>query len=318
MTVPHVYRRPAWFRTVLLFGAGMLLLMTSVTGQTKGQSPSDLIRFLTDPERHLTFRCGLVSTDRAAAASLAKLGGEAIQELEKALDSLDRRGERSEFATGAGWLALAYAKIKGPDAYPRLARLIANPRLASLRIDLEAAAELSLGLTSYLDSSRPPSDVVCRAAQPRDALDRLILTWERNERSLFQANLGPDATAALNSLLRSKSWAAMRTDIWNGRHVQGAVAYRFDIAGQWSEPEETLEQKRDPGNAPLKMINPELDVFFNTSSGRACGRHRVRFLGVKTGTGAPFPGSYVVDNSDLGDLLRLISSCAANNRRDQW
>ena len=291
-------------------------MVTGVMGQTNEQSPSDLISFLTDPYRHVTFRCGLVSTDRAAAASLAKLGDAALPSLERAFDSLDSRGERSEFATSAGWLALAYAKIKGPDAYPRLARLIANPKLAFLRIDLDAAAELSLALTSYLDSSRPPSDVVCRAAQPRDALDRLILTWERNERSLFQANLGPEGTAALNSLLQSKSWAAMRTELWNGRHVHGAVAYRFDIAGQWSEPEETLEQKRDPGNAPPTMIDPELDALFKTRSGRVCGRHRVRFLGVKTGTtfGAPspFPDSYVVDSADLGDLLRLIGSCAAN------
>jgi hypothetical protein len=301
--------RGQWLR----WGTLGLAIATSAIGQTKEQSPRELIAFLTDPNRHVTFRCGLVSADRAAAESLSGIGTVIVPDLERAFDSLQRDGERSQFATGAGWLALAYAKVKGRDAYPRLAFLIADPKLAFVRIDLDQAVALSLGLTSFVSDGRAPANVSCRRAQPRDALDRLILSWAADDPTQFEASLGRDGKAALRLLLKGKNWEAMRAELHRAGPSEGAIGYRFDALGETSEPEETLEVNRKFGDASLTKFDQGIDVAFMSRDGRACGQHRIQFTAERTGTtvGAPspFPDSYLVNSTDLGDLLRLIDRC---------
>ena len=78
-------------------------LARSATSQTKEPSASDLIKFLTyqseDRSRKPSaFRCGLLSTDRGAARSLARLGVSAVSDIEQALDSIEEGGEESRFA----------------------------------------------------------------------------------------------------------------------------------------------------------------------------------------------------------------------------
>ena len=49
-------------------------------------------------------------------------------------------------------------------------------------------------------------------------------------------------------------------------------------------------------------MNPELDTLFKDGSGQDCGTRRILFR-------SP---AFKIDNSDIGDLLRQISRCAAN------
>ena len=65
---------------------------------------------------------------RPDAKALVSLGMYAIPDLERALDSVEQTADRSPFAINAGWLALAYAKIEGPNAIARLRRMIDRPR----------------------------------------------------------------------------------------------------------------------------------------------------------------------------------------------
>src|SRR5262249_28332706 len=154
---------------------------------------ADFIRFLNyasddRKNRRLVFSCGLWNADRAAAQSLAKFGTRAATEIEQALDSIERRGRSSEFAVSAGWLLIAYARIKGPAAFSRLREMRSNPGLRFLALSLDESAALSLGVTSYVSSFREPLPVThCdRESDPRDGLDQFILAWERNDPSRLE------------------------------------------------------------------------------------------------------------------------------------
>ena len=99
-------------RTIASLAAALLGLIGAGVGsaQTKEQSPDDLIRFLTyQSDRPFSFArkfgqlsCGSdyaeARDSRAAAAALAKLGSAALPSLEAALDSIEKKGERSEFS----------------------------------------------------------------------------------------------------------------------------------------------------------------------------------------------------------------------------
>lgn len=144
----------------------------------------------------------------------------------------------------------------------------------------------------------PPSD-----AQPRDALDVIIKALERNDDFSFQERLGPDAKAALD-MLTNKTWNEMRTQLSQSTSLRDfAVGYSFDVVGAWSEPVETLGYKsfhESPATAAI-------ETHFKTRSGAGCGTYNVRFL--LTPIEGVFWKHYVVDNSDLGDLVLLIASC---------
>jgi len=262
-----------------------------------------------------SFSCGWgypeALESRKVADSLAKLGDSAVPDIERALDSIEQEGERSRFAPIASWLAYSYVKIKGPSAYPRLRTMIGDSKLDFLQYALSNCLSAAFGLTSYVDSSslRPDTPVIgCRAQEPRDALNQVILAWERNNRARLQANLGPNARAALKSLSKGSGWAAMRADFSRGTS-KGivAVGYRFSGSGWWVDSEWPVEEGT---RSRLAGASGEFDAdtLFKDGSGGVCGDRRVKFKGI------PFEHTflvrYVVDNSDLGDLLRMVASCA--------
>jgi len=135
-------------------------------------------------------------------------------------------------------MSLVYAKVRGAAAFPRLRELIENPRLEPFQNMLGESVALSLGLTSYLASSAIPLDSdMCGSLEPRYSVDRLILAWEREDQSVFENALGPNARKAM---LDGGGWLALRAELWRGRSSDWvAVGYRFEIAGCWSEPEDT-------------------------------------------------------------------------------
>jgi len=245
--------------------------------------------------------------DRGSAVSLAKLGGASIPWLEEALDSIEKYGLASVYARGTAWMSLAYARNMGPAAAPRLRRLIADPKLGWFRTKLDHSVALSLGITSYV-TEFTEGPFQCRLQEPRDGLDRLILGWKQNDRETIENNLGPNARAALKLLLDGRDWDTMRAELGAGKSAGDSVGYRFDIPGRWSEPEETLEpEKTYPTEAIRELLHAELPTHFKNRSGDDCGSHRVTFLR----TDEEYP-HYLVDDSDLGELLRLIATCAAN------
>jgi hypothetical protein len=360
-------RRPK-NRTIRRNSASFLMrLLLAVLGSSASgahaqteQSPRALIRYLTyqsdRPDQHGMlkgssgiFSCGPALAEardhRALTRSLVRMGTSAVPAIEEAINSFEALGENSEIWSQAGWVLLAYAQIEGPAAFPRLHRLIGNPKLGAYAFGVDNSIALALGLTSYVSSFRrtgrpiqhqcrlPGSDAVSfgpkpcklpsrevpiesfhcdRGEEPRDALDRMILAWETDDRPSLEAALGPTAESALTQLLKDTTWAAMRSALWSGRPKTNVdVGYRFDVPGRWSESEGTLEDERLAGNPQGNYNHPEIKTSLTTRSGNTCGETR---LTVFSTPHTPWPEGrrrYSVDNSDLGNLLQRIASCAA-------
>jgi len=287
-------------------------------GQAAQGSAEEIIRFLTRPREPVTevvpmdTRFGrLPERDRAAANSLVALGPAAIPAIEAALDHLER-SDPGTFGPGSRWLLFAYAKIRGSSALPRLRSMDDHPRLEYLRNDLDTSLAIALGLTSYVSVSHYGYALGC-CKEPREALDQFVLAWFQGNRAEFQGVLGPRARSALDSLLVHRSWSSLRREVWYGEPRPAlAIGYRLAAPGDWTEPEEALDQAlqdrrrvRDMDRVPR---DPDLVTKFVGAYGDACGEREVRFALVPV-RNMPLP-IYSVDDPGLGELLRLITGCA--------
>jgi hypothetical protein len=239
---------------------------------------------------------------------LVQLGKTALPDLERAFDSIERKGSQSGF--DMHWLFFAYARILGPAAAPHLLRMTANPKLADARRSLDDALALSLGLTSYVSAAggKSPS-LICRPGLPRDALDKLVVSLGLGDLAGLQKSLGPEAREALDREVQARSWETLRHEIWHLRPgVDYAVGYRFEMDGPWSEPEETLEQPRlEYRTPPLTAGGFSFETQFTDRAGKDCVRYKVDF----TVNDPLIPRVYLIDNTDIEDLLRAIGRCAA-------
>src|SRR5579864_1113373 len=250
--------------------------MSSAFGQTEPQSPAELIKYLTyQSDRPFALDCGTDLAEarhqRALTRSLVKMRTSAVPAIEEAIDSFEARGEKSAVGLHVGWLLFAYAEIEGPAAYPRLHRLIRNRPLGSFTIVVDNSMALAFGLTSYVSSSRttlPAAIFRCdRFEEPRDALDTMILAWEKDDAESLKATLGPTASSALTELLKGRTWADLRSTLWHDGSQKGtAVGYRFDLPGRWSEPEETLEDHRSRGDVYTNYDGPATETSFTSPS----------------------------------------------------
>ena len=287
-------------------GLGIMLLIAFVLSQRAGKgqsaekSPSDLIREMAQRPPVIAGSCGefyhAAERDHADLESLVLFGASAIPVVEAALDSIDQKGQDSEFKNIGSSLLIADARLKGAAAFPRLREMRGDPRFAE-NIALDTAAAISLGLTSYVrvvsyyrqwitadtlrGLRRSGNDACSSPLTPQQALDFMILAWEKGDRALLEESLGPNARAALDSLLREKDgvWDYMRTRLWRITLTDKvAVGYRF--------------------GGPDGVF----DIVFKDGAGKDCGRRRIRFL-------SP---DLEIDNPDIEDLLSLISHCAAN------
>jgi hypothetical protein len=294
----------------------VMLLAPCARGQLAMKSVPELISSLANTEQRQNaigvFGCGITQEflrERSVARELASRGKAAVPELDRALGSLERDGEDSSFFDRTGWLLFAYARAQGPASVSTLMRMIRSPKLDSLHISLDRAIALSLGLTSYVSSGREGGPMfICRRPEPKDALDEFLLALERGDRSELESSIGPQAGLALDRLLNGRSWEALRQELWHAPPgAQGAVGYLFDIRGRWSEPEETLEENRNGGDDPLTEAVIALDTQFKTSSGKDCAKYFVRFKKVSE-LGRV---KYLVDNTDLRDLIGSIGVCFA-------
>lgn len=227
--------------------------------------------------------------------SLVRLGASAIPVVDAALDSIGEKGEGSGFLNIGDSLLIADARLKGAAAFPMLREMRGDPRFAE-NIALDNAAAISLGLTSYvrvvsyyrqwitadtLRGLRRDHDGACSSPfTPQQALDFMILSWEKGDRALLKETLGPNARAALDALLiKDGTWDALRTRLWNIT-LTDKVAVGYRLGG--------------PDGA--------FDTAFKDGAGKDCGRCHISFLNP----------DLAIDNPDIEDLLSLISRCAAN------
>jgi len=294
--------------------------------QAPKQSGEELIQFLTYQSGRLgrpdptvasdsSGRCALTQADqdnRAAYDALIRLGPVAVGPLESALDSLAEFAERSPFWLGRSWLMSAYAHIARRAAFPRLRRMLSTPTMVNptIELDLDSAVAVSLRLTSYISDfgeifNRKQSCHIFY--EPRDALDKLIFAWERNDARLFRESLGPRSMEALNSMLAHKTWEGVRAELWPGaQRGDVALGYRFEIASSWSQPWDRPAWKEVDVDSIIHVpVSPEINTVFKNSEGNDCGKYQVKFL-----TTQDQFELYRVDNTDLTDLLRIIASCA--------
>jgi hypothetical protein len=261
------------------------------------------------------FSCGLTATEdddnQALTDALVKYGGAAIPALEKALQSVQDHDD-SPYSLNAKWLMQAYARILGPDAYRRLHQMAGLPRVRYFAQALDQSMALAFGFTSYVSSWRKMScecegrfSVDCNACSPEQQrpfslylvcsshppdprirpLDELILTWERGNRVLLKANLGPRAKASLDQLLAGKTWAQLHGEFWGKHTGDVAVGYTFG-----------------PSKSGSALVQ-----FKRGVSGQ-CGEVRIDF--VPNGEDGYGRSKCLINNSDLGRVLQTIAACA--------
>jgi hypothetical protein len=293
-----------------------ILSAAGALGQAQGPTAGALVGSLSDksgPRREPFFTCGSLVSEAAAgrsvASSLAKLGQLAVPPIEQALVRIEERGRQSGYADNAFWLLQAYAKVDGRAALSRLSAMISNPNLGFLRADLDAAAALALGSTSYVDSLRRPGVVICRHSEPRDALDEVVLAWQDDDQARLYAALGSEAKNALENAVSRTSWENLRAAFPRRRlgDAPVAVAYKFEASEAWAQPPESLDDHRldASSDAPVDF---NVETIFKNASGDDCGRHRVQFVAPAT-LGAE--GRYFVDSADIVELLGMIASCSS-------
>jgi len=304
-----------------------LLFSHGAQGQGRDEAAPGLLRLLTHKSdataNDIVFTCGISEEDRKrfeAAKSLAGLGASAVPAIEEALESIDKGGIRSEYATDAGLILSAYAQIEGSAAYRRLSLMIDNPDIGFLQPALDSSVAIALNLTSYVSFrpwTRMPAGLsgLCGDAEPRESLNELILAWEGDSRPLLEENLGSRAKAALQALLGGRTWAEMRAEAW-GDKSRGSVGvgYRFDIQGDWARPPGDLVEAVGGPNPFREASAFELGATFKNAAGADCGTDRLDFAAGRV-AGDIGPVKYAVNNADLGGLLRLIASCGSQTSK---
>lgn len=154
-----------------------LLVTTRAVGQVLGESPTDLVKLLTHesdrqsktegiPTEGITFDCGITKEDlqdRATAKALIKFGAAAITAIDQVFGSMEQPDSHWGDVVNVRLLLNAYAKIRGPAAWPRFKEMSNNPGLDYIRVGLDDATALAFGFTSYVSADRAPARIFrCR------------------------------------------------------------------------------------------------------------------------------------------------------------
>jgi hypothetical protein len=300
----------SWGRNSFLIVAVAGLMATILCHAQDDNSAAHLIASITQPPYSDRFLgCGPEARYRQLATGLAGLGTSALPDLQNAMYSIRHEGVRSPYATNAGWLLLAYTRIRGEAAFPEIRQMLIQPKLDFLRFHLDRAAALSAGLTDYISVGHQPDDEVCRAQQPRDSLNRLISAWLGRDRRSVETILNSDARTELLSAIHKGTWQSFTAEIWHGRPDKAAaVGYRFRISGRWSEPDEPLVKNRQTIGDEGASAAPEIGVDFVDRSGRDCGTTTIRFI--RSDIDGTYASRYFVGNGNIVRLLRIVTGCA--------
>src|SRR5579871_3676784 len=237
--------------------------------------------------------CGSAGAENARqdkiARSLIALGSAALPDVEVALSS---KGTRYGFLT----LAYAYAKLKGPAAFPRLRALMTEYRESGLGRSAAAA----IGATSFVSSNAdswmrdhqcavgefsvqmqkepcqeesqeiPLMVVACgRPILPQSGMDRFILGWEWDDRHIFERALGPHAKETSRSTMTpSGSVDPLANKI---PREEMLIGYKFLTPGPFSE----REDEHDWSQRSERPDAVDIETAFFNAEGESCGAHVV-------------------------------------------
>jgi hypothetical protein len=297
-----------------LFYVAVLYAMGGLTSSLFGQkpssldlnrlSPSQLVKFVTYQNRSevfdATLNCvatGPAKRDQEAIERLVSLGEQSVPALEEEFGAISKKGDSARHSPNTALLLYAYARIGGTRAFPLLRDMELSQHFSFATVPLDGAIAVAMGLTSYLSIAHPSLRVLvaCQGQQPRNALDQMIVAWERGDPLWFETSLGETAARAV-AVKDDDEWQAFRRTFWRDA-PNAAIGYKFQVPGSLTEPSPNEEGKLD------------VDTAFYDRNGRNCGNMMIKFI-----QGAPSkpPGylRYVVDNPNIADVLRLISACA--------
>ena len=277
-------------------------------------SPVEIVRYLTyesDRPGLSLLMMGLggchkdaFDQDRSAAIALAESAGEALPAIDRILHAVESIDGKSPLYFGSEWLILAYAKIRGPLAIPRLQKMLWHPTLAPLRKSIEAAIALVLPSTSFVASMTVPGRVFrCQGVSgPRESLDQLIIAWQSNDIQALTAAIEPGTIGDTRRLLPGKTWSAARM---RGKTSNG-IAFRFETSAPWARPPETLERGVTLQDQRAEEATISVETSFRTLSGGECGRLPLSFSRKPD-------GEYLISGNTLPDLVRVLLQCSTED-----
>ena len=203
------------------------------------------------------------------------------------------------------------SSLPGPAALPRLRIMLANPHLSPLRQSLDDAAARALHLTSYVSAAGSFKALgmksLCCSTEPlKSTLDQLITSWQANSAAEMEKPLGRNARFALRQA----------TDLPKSPNdPEAAIGYRFVTPGSWSQPDPVDAIADASKSAAVLSPAPEIDAVFTNRFGRECGQVRVQFLLNSVEGDGDSPVAYLIENSNILDMLRMFAACAQSRNR---
>ncbi|HUA87259.1 MAG TPA: hypothetical protein VMB85_25555 [Bryobacteraceae bacterium] len=310
--------KASFLHVAVLYAVGALT--SSLLGQKPSRldlsrlSPSQLVKFVTYQNRSDaydgTLTCDADSPakkkDQDAIERLVSLGERSVPALEQEFGAISKKGENGQYTPNLQRLFYVYARIRGARAFPRLRDMELSQQFSFATVSLDGAIAVALGLTSYLSIAHPSQRllVACQGQQPRDALNQMIVAWERGDPLWFETSLGETAARAV-AVKDDDEWQAFRGTFWRDA-PNAAIGYKFQVPARLSEPSMRIPSQARVPNEEEKL---DLDTAFYGRNGRNCGHMMIKLI---RGATAKPPGylRYVVDNPNIADVLQLISACA--------
>ena len=260
----------------LWMSLALAVMPTSLSGQTAREVLERLEqRQMTPEERGLLLGCGPLRREAREAEDavrrLVSLGADAQGELELVLDSVARDGLSSVHASILYVTAWAYAAIRGPAAFPRIAALANDPRLKDYRSTWDAALGRALGVTSLVSESRRDVPVLhCLPPKPSEILDELMIAlWRGNSAAVLRV-LHPSSTRSFRALQKTTAWKQAV-----GRPIgPGVWRYSMSNSGSWATE---FWIPRDP-HWFAKASDREYRVDFVGEAGTVCASETVSLV----------------------------------------
>jgi hypothetical protein len=238
-------------------------------------SPSQLVKFVTYQNRSEAFdgaiECVPTSPsqkrDQEVIDRLVSLGERSGPAIEEEFAAVSKKGENGRYTPNIQQLFYAYAKVRGPRAFPRLREMELSQQFSFVTGTLDGAIAVALGMTSYLSIAHSSARIVvaCLGQQPRDALDQMIVAWERGDRLWFETSLGETAARAV-AVKDDDEWQAFRRTFWQDDPI-AAVGYKFQVPANLSEPSIPI-QAHVPDVNPF--FRPRFDTISDEERGNGC------------------------------------------------
>ncbi len=283
--------------------------------QPGSQTAEELVASLTERKPVCAISAGAFRERHRAFELIAK-GPAALPLLEEAMDQMED-GREYGMSCGIEWLLYAYARMRGPAAYPRLKHALTNQRSKYLHREIEVAIAVSLGLTSVI-TSLDQAVALYGIGQQRDSfgfampqysLDSLLLGFLTDSRESAAELLGPSAADAFHRWSAGRDWQSLRAEF-----LRGSSSAPYLIEYKLSLPEGMVSPLQ-PDRLDFEFDEPSQRRLAGTveffRGGTKCGSHRVEFADVSDPQPENRPRSwrFLLDNQDLEALLRSAGKC---------